>query len=114
MARLQRNYTIVSELLKCGYRSLDAKNQLGQTAVHLAAMDGTDEILKKLIQNKASVNCRDSAGYTPLHVSSGFRVQGSGQGSGRKMWRLCFFEFMHIFFVFIDLVCIPHIHCFSS
>ena len=58
----------MSELLKCGYRSLDAKNQLGQTAVHLAAKDGADEILTKLIQSNASVNCRDTAGYTPLHV----------------------------------------------
>lgn len=65
----QGNYTIVSELLKCGYRSIEAKNQLGQTAVHLAAKSGTDDILNKLIENKASVNCRDSAGYTPLHVS---------------------------------------------
>ncbi|XP_034945799.1 tyrosine-protein kinase Shark [Chelonus insularis] len=63
------NYTIVSELLKCGYRSLDAKNELGQTAVHLAAKDGTDDILRKLIDSKASVNCRDSAGYTPLHYA---------------------------------------------
>ncbi|XP_043274492.1 tyrosine-protein kinase Shark [Venturia canescens] len=68
-ATIQGNYTIVSELLKCGYRSLEAKNQLGQTAVHLAAKDGADEILKKLIENKASVNCRDSAGYTPLHYA---------------------------------------------
>ena len=48
---------------------MDAKNQLGQTAVHLAAKDGADEILTKLIQSNASVNCRDTAGYTPLHVS---------------------------------------------
>ncbi|XP_001602126.1 tyrosine-protein kinase Shark [Nasonia vitripennis] len=68
-ATIQKNYTIVSELLKCGYRSLDAKNQLGQTAVHLAAIDGADEILSKLIQNNASVNCRDTAGYTPLHYA---------------------------------------------
>ncbi|XP_011302292.1 tyrosine-protein kinase shark isoform X2 [Fopius arisanus] len=68
-ATMQGNYTIVSELLKCGYRSLEAKNELGQTAVHLAAKDGADDILKKLIENKASVNCRDSAGYTPLHYA---------------------------------------------
>ncbi|XP_063973343.1 tyrosine-protein kinase Shark isoform X2 [Diachasmimorpha longicaudata] len=66
---MQGNYTIVSELLKCGYRSLEAKNELGQTAVHLAAKDGADDILKKLIESKASVNCRDSAGYTPLHYA---------------------------------------------
>ncbi|XP_033227086.1 tyrosine-protein kinase Shark isoform X2 [Belonocnema kinseyi] len=68
-ATIQQNYTIVSELLKCGYRNLEAKNQHGQTAVHLAAMQGVDEILKKLIESKASVNCRDSAGYTPLHYA---------------------------------------------
>ncbi|KAF7997213.1 hypothetical protein HCN44_005490 [Aphidius gifuensis] len=68
-ATVQGNYTIVSELLKCGYRSIEAKNQLGQTAVHLAAKSGADDILNKLIENKASVNCRDSAGYTPLHYA---------------------------------------------
>ncbi|XP_011505874.1 PREDICTED: tyrosine-protein kinase shark [Ceratosolen solmsi marchali] len=68
-ATIQRNYTIVSELLKCGYRSLDAKDEAGQTAVHLAAKGGADEILNKLIQSNASVNCRDTAGYTPLHYA---------------------------------------------
>jgi len=63
------NYTVVSELLKCGYRSLEAKNEDGQTAVHLASRLGKDDILKKLIESQASVNCRDTAGYTPLHVS---------------------------------------------
>jgi tyrosine-protein kinase len=55
--------------LKCGYRSLDAKDEIGQTAVHLAAKSGADEILNKLIQSNASVNCRDTAGYTPMHVN---------------------------------------------
>jgi len=58
----------VSELLKCGYRSLEAKNAEGQTAVHLASKLGKNEILQRLIQAKATVNCRDTAGYTPLHV----------------------------------------------
>jgi hypothetical protein len=64
------NYTVVSELLKCGYRSLEAKNQEGQTAVHLASRMGKDDILKKLIESGANINCRDTAGYTPLHVGS--------------------------------------------
>lgn len=63
----QGNYTIVSELLKTGYRH-EAKNQNGQTAVHLASMNGKDDILRKLIEYGASVNSRDTAGYTPLHV----------------------------------------------
>ncbi|PSN45883.1 Tyrosine-protein kinase HTK16 [Blattella germanica] len=60
---------VVSELLKCGYRSLEAKNQEGQTAVHLASRMGKDDILKKLIESGANINCRDTAGYTPLHYA---------------------------------------------
>lgn len=57
----------MSELLKTGYKH-EAKNQEGQTAVHLASMQGKDDILSKLIECGANVNSRDSAGYTPLHV----------------------------------------------
>ncbi|XP_021915716.1 tyrosine-protein kinase shark isoform X1 [Zootermopsis nevadensis] len=68
-ATKEGNYTVVSELLKCGYRSLEAKNQEGQTAVHLASRMGKDDILKKLIESGANINCRDTAGYTPLHYA---------------------------------------------
>lgn len=61
------NYTIVKELLKTGYRH-DTKNDEGQTAVHLASLNGKDDILRKLICHGASINTRDTAGYTPLHV----------------------------------------------
>lgn len=64
------DYNIVSQMLACGYRSRDAKNQDGQTAVHIAARAGRDNILAKLIESGATVNVRDSFGYTPLHVSS--------------------------------------------
>lgn len=62
------NYTVVKELLKCGYRSLEAKNQEGQTAVHLASQMNKNNILEKLIVSGANVNCRDTQGFTPLHV----------------------------------------------
>lgn len=63
------NIGIVVELLKSGYRSLEAKNQEGQTAVHLACQLSQNDILEKLIARGANVNCRDSEGNTPLHVS---------------------------------------------
>ncbi|XP_050354591.1 tyrosine-protein kinase Shark [Nymphalis io] len=63
------DYNIVSQLLACGYRSRDAKNQDGQTAVHIAAKAGRDNILAKLIESGATVNVRDSFGYTPLHYT---------------------------------------------
>ena len=56
-------------MLDGGYRSRDAKNQDGQTAVHIAARAGRDNILAKLIDSGATVNVRDSFGYTPLHVN---------------------------------------------
>lgn len=68
-ATKEGDYTVVSELLKCGYRNFDAKNQDGLTAVHLACRYGNDQLLAKLIASGANVNCRDSDGNTPLHVS---------------------------------------------
>ncbi|CAH2050675.1 unnamed protein product, partial [Iphiclides podalirius] len=62
-------FNVVSQLLACGYRSRDAKNQDGQTAVHIAARAGRDNILAKLIESGATVNVRDSFGYTPLHYT---------------------------------------------
>ena len=59
----------MEELLKSGCRSLEAKNQDGQTAVHLACQLNEDGILRKLIAARANVNCRDTEGNTPLHVS---------------------------------------------
>ncbi|XP_055903201.1 tyrosine-protein kinase Shark [Eupeodes corollae] len=68
-ATQKTNQTVVSELLKCGYRNVDAKNQDGQTAVHLAALYSNEEILKLLLNANVNVNCMDSAGNTPLHYA---------------------------------------------
>lgn len=67
-ATKESNYTVVSELLKCGYRNIDSKNQDGQTAVHLACLHADDKILLKLIERGANINSRDAKGNTPLHV----------------------------------------------
>lgn len=67
-ATKEGDFTVVSELLKCGYRNIDAKNQDGQTAVHLACRFGNEQLVEKLISSGANVNCRDSEGNTPLHV----------------------------------------------
>lgn len=60
---------VVDELLKSPYRNIDAKNQEGRTAVHLACNLSDDKILQRLIDSKANVNCRDSDGNAPLHVN---------------------------------------------
>lgn len=66
-ATREGDITVVGELLKSGYHNLDAKNQGGQTAVHLASIIGQNEILIMLLQAGANVNILDSSGLTPLH-----------------------------------------------
>lgn len=68
-ATKEGNFTVASELLKCGYRNIEAKNQDGQTAVHLACIQNIPSILQKLIESEANVNCRDQQGNTPLHYA---------------------------------------------
>jgi len=55
---------VVSELLACGDRDLSARNRDGQTAVHLAAFYGHEQVLRALIGHGAAVNAIDSSGYT--------------------------------------------------
>lgn len=63
------NVTVVTELLRGGtYRSIDAKNEVGQTAIHLAASLGSSAILKLLLQSDGNVNVKDDDDLTPLHV----------------------------------------------
>lgn len=68
-AVLNNNHVVVSELLKCGYRNVDAKNQYGQTAMHLAALHGDESMLNLLISASVNVNCMDTDNNMPLHVS---------------------------------------------
>lgn len=68
-AVMNNNHIVVSELLKCGYRNVDAKNQEGQSAMHLAALNSDEEMLQLLIQAGVSVNCMDSTNNMPLHYA---------------------------------------------
>ncbi|XP_066258920.1 tyrosine-protein kinase Shark [Euwallacea similis] len=63
------NYEIVTRLLQSGYMGCDAKNQDGKTAAHLAASNGQNDILRKLIDHQVNVNLRDAMGVTPLHYA---------------------------------------------
>lgn len=64
------NKEVVKQILDSIYKNLDAKDENGMTAVHLAAVNKVDtEIMKMLIDKGAAVLTRDSVGNTPLHVS---------------------------------------------
>lgn len=59
---------VVKELLRTGY-NIDAKDQNGQTALHLACLAGEPKIAYELLEHGASTNCLDGKGYTPLHYA---------------------------------------------
>lgn len=68
-ATKENKRAVVSAILKDKNRSLDAKNQDGQTAIHVACIHSNEEILKLLLSVDQNVNCMDTSGNTPLHVS---------------------------------------------
>lgn len=72
-ATKEGDLTVVSALLESDYRkNQDAKNQDGQTAIHLVCCHSSEhekDILEVIIKRKANVNCRDKDGNTPLHVN---------------------------------------------
>ena len=48
----------------------NAKNNDGDTPLHLAAMEGNVDLAKLLLANKAEVNAKDNIGWTPLHFAA--------------------------------------------
>ncbi len=46
------------------------KNDLSRSALHIAVMCGSAEIVEILLASGASVNCQDSRGDTPLHEAA--------------------------------------------
>lgn len=54
---------------------VDILNEDGQTALHIAAKEGFEDMVKLLIDNKADINKEDKKSNTPLHyaVNKGYR-----------------------------------------
>jgi len=48
-------------------RNLEARDMLGRTPLHLAAMFGLEEMVALLLERGADVNARDQWGVTPLY-----------------------------------------------
>ncbi|RWS29493.1 tyrosine-protein kinase shark-like protein [Leptotrombidium deliense] len=67
----QANHEIVAELLKARNHNLEAKNEEGQTAMHVAVMaaNWNSLVLRSLIEAGAKVNARDTKGMTALHYA---------------------------------------------
>lgn len=50
--------------------TLNSKNDLGQTPLHVACAEGFVDIAKYLLKKKANVNDVDSRSWTPLHCAA--------------------------------------------
>jgi ankyrin repeat protein len=59
---------------------VNAANDAGQTALHIAAAQRGDEFIRFLVGNGARVDAKDKQGHTPVDVAMGL---GGGRGRGR-------------------------------
>jgi ankyrin repeat protein len=62
--------TTVQALLSASEININARNIDGATALHVAAGNGKDEVVKVLIQKNADVNISTKNGWTPLMVAA--------------------------------------------
>ena len=56
---------------------LDATNDVGRTALHLAAVCARGDYVKKLLAAGANPNAQDNWGQSPLHASIGAAAEGA-------------------------------------
>lgn len=49
---------------------IDTPNEHGQTPLHLAALSGSAEAARVLLEESANPNMRDDAGHAPLHIAA--------------------------------------------
>ena len=66
---------MVKYLLNKKDKKVNAKNDDGQTALHLACAAGKDDIINLLIRNDANINAKDSQGNKPFDLVSSERNQ---------------------------------------
>jgi ankyrin repeat protein len=59
--------SVGAELLLADGAEVNAKNNIGETPLHLAVSDGKKDVAELLLANKAEVDAKDNNGWTPLH-----------------------------------------------
>ena len=66
----QKGYKDVIEALLTSKAEVNARNSMGQTPLHMAALAGDNSVLQLLLASKAKVNAKDKSGSTPLHCAA--------------------------------------------
>ncbi len=67
---IQKSFEAVKAVVEIGI-DIDAKNEEGQTAMHMAAFTGNDMVVKYLAEMGADINVTDNYGETPWSMASG-------------------------------------------
>lgn len=60
-------YDTITDVLVAADADMNIKNNYNETPLHLAAYNGKETTIKKLITNKTDLNAQDIKGRTPLH-----------------------------------------------
>ncbi|KAL0635495.1 hypothetical protein Q9L58_005543 [Maublancomyces gigas] len=70
----QRSLSVLKLILELGgSANLEARENRGNTALHMAVIYGQDEVVKLLLGGGANINARNMEGDTPLHLAVEWR-----------------------------------------
>lgn len=67
-ACMESDVILVQRHLRENPLAVNARNESGRTPLHLAALKGSDDIIRLLLQCAADPRCRDNNGHTALMV----------------------------------------------
>lgn len=67
---IELSFQAVKAVLAMGI-DVNAKNEVGQTAIHMAAFTGADPVVQYLADHGAEINVKDHYGETPWSMASG-------------------------------------------
>jgi hypothetical protein len=74
------NTSVVAQFIKKKKSLLNAQNERGHTALHLAALHNCYDVIELLLQEGASLHLKDNSGWSTLHFAA--------SGRNEKLFRL--------------------------